>query len=110
MAYLEENGENRVSRASDFNNNTMNSHQLLAKHLGQAWDSAIRDFLVKKLGLSQSFEPRDHASFIAANGRFAIHYDGTRDFCWEGTPVLRGELIESERSTRYVITKLKPTN
>lgn len=85
----------------------MNPPRLLANHLGQAWDSAIRDFLVRKLGLPQSFDPRDHASFIAANGRFAIHYDGKRDFCWEGIPVLRGELVESKRSTRYVITKLK---
>lgn len=73
--------------------------------IGKAWECHIREFLVRKLGLPPSFDARDHASFIANHGRFLIHRDGSKEFLWDGIPVLRGSMEKDERSMKYMITK-----
>jgi hypothetical protein len=83
--------------------------QLLSLAIARSWDEHIREFLVKRLGLPPSFDPRDHASFIQRHGSFTISPDGVRTFFWQSLPILRGEMVYSENrdSVRYVITKLK---
>ena len=83
--------------------------QLMSLAIARSWDEHIRSFLVGRLGLPPSFDPRDHASFIQRHGSFAISPDGVKTFLWQRQPILRGEMVYSENrdSVRYVITKLK---
>lgn len=83
--------------------------QMLSLATARSWDEHIRAFLVKRLGLPLSFDPRDHASFIQRHGSFTISPDGSRTFFWQNLPILRGEMVfnENRDSVHYVITKLK---
>lgn len=83
--------------------------QLMSLAIARSWDEHIREFLVRRLGLPPSFDPRDHASFIQRHGSFTISPDGAKTFLWQNQPILRGEMVYSENrdSVRYLITKLK---
>lgn len=85
------------------------ANQMLSLATARSWDEHIRAFLVKRLGLPPSFDPRDHASFIQRHGSFTISPDGSRTFFWQNLSILRGEMVYNENrdSVHYVITKLK---